>query len=308
MSSLLERVDCALSWAVQVLGEAGCDTPRLDAEVLLAHVTGRGRAYLLAHPEARLEPAQAARFAGLVARRRQHCPVAYLTGRREFRSLDFTVGPGVLVPRPETELLVDVAIGLIDRGRGRGRDRWVIADVATGSGAVAIALAVSLGGSVRVHATDISPAALGYAARNVALHGLFDQVELHQGDLLEALPSAVRLDGIVANLPYVAAGGWDDLPLDVRRWEPRESLIGGPDGLELYRRLAAQMPARLSADGFVALEVGAGQASEVAGVLRSTGRFGAVEVHADLGGIVRVVAGIPAPTQDKNTGQNVGSG
>lgn len=299
----LDRVGEALGWASRTLRQAGCASPRMDAEVLLAHVTGLGREHLLAHPERPLAPQASVAFAELVALRERRCPVAYLTGRREFMSLDMRVGPGVLVPRPETELLVEVARDLTRRLAGTGRRR--IADVATGSGAVAVALAVALGPTVEVHATDISPAALAYAARNARAHEVSDRVELHQGDLLQALSPGLVLDGVVANLPYVADAEWQLLPPEVRDWEPPESLAGGPDGLELYRRLVSQLPGRLAPGGFLALEVGAGQAPAISELLRGTGRFREVARFRDLGGIERVVAGIPVPAQDKNIAQNV---
>jgi len=165
-----------------------------------------------------------------------------------------------------------------------------LVDVATGSGAVAVALARLLP-EWRLIATDVSPDALEYAARNVNAHGLTGRVELRRGDLLDALPPDLRVDGVVANLPYVAETDWPGLPPEVRDHEPPEALLGGADGLDLYRRLAAQLPARLAPGGFVALEVGAGQAPAVTELLRRVGLFeaGAVKVHRDLAGIERVV-------------------
>ena len=278
----------ALRWASDRLRRAGCDTPRLDTEVLLAHVTGRRREALLAHPEQFLTPDEAIRFRDVVARRGARCPVAYLTGRREFLSLEFEVGPGVLIPRPETELLVEVAVSLARRGLR-------LADVGTGSGAVALALARLLPGAA-ILATDISAAALACAARNAARllpEGPPHRVTFHPGDLLEALavidPRPV-LDGVVANLPYVSAADWAGLPRDVRDHEPVAGLLGGPDGLDLFRRLAAQLPDYLAPHGFVCLEVGLGQASAVRSILEATGLFAATAAHRDLAGHERVVS------------------
>ena len=278
----------ALRWAADRLRRAGCDTPRLDTEVLLAHVTGRRREALLAHPEQFLTPDEAIRFRDVVARRGARCPVAYLTGRREFLSLEFEVGPGVLIPRPETELLVEVAVSLARRGLR-------LADVGTGSGAVALALARLLPGAA-ILATDISAAALACAARNAARllpEGPPYRVTFHPGDLLEALavidPRPV-LDGVVANLPYVSEADWAGLPSDVRDYEPVAGLLGGPDGLDLFRRLAAQLPDYLAPHGFVCLEVGLGQASAVRSILEATGLFAATAAHRDLAGHERVVS------------------
>ncbi len=280
----------ALRWAADRLRRAGCDTPRLDTEVLLAHVTGRRREALLAHPEQILTPDEAVRFRDVVARRGARCPVAYLTGRREFLSLEFEVGPGVLIPRPETELLVEVAVSLAGPGRGLR-----LADVGTGSGAVALALARLLPGAA-ILATDISAAALACAARNAARllpEGPPHRVTFHPGDLLEALavidPRPV-LDGVVANLPYVSEADWAGLPPDVRDYEPVAGLLGGPDGLDLFRRLAAQLPDYLAPYGFVCLEVGFGQASAVRSLLEATGLFAATAAHRDLAGHERVVS------------------
>jgi len=287
----------ALRWAADRLRRAGCDTPRLDTEVLLAHVTDRRREALLAHPEQILTPDEAVRFRDVVARRGARCPVAYLTGRREFLSLEFEVGPGVLIPRPETELLVEVAVSLAGRGPGlrlAGRG-LCLADVGTGSGAVALALARLLPGAA-ILATDISAAALAWAARNAARllpEGPPHRVTFHPGDLLEALevidPRPV-LDGVVANLPYVSEADWAGLPSDVRDYEPVAGLLGGPDGLDLFRRLAAQLPDYLAPHGFVCLEVGLGQASAVRSLLEATGLFAATAAHRDLAGHERVVS------------------
>jgi release factor glutamine methyltransferase len=316
----------ALREAAGVLRQAGCATPLLDAEVLLCHVTGLGRESLLAHPERRLTPRERRAYREAVGRRAARCPVAYITGRREFMSLDLEVGPGVLVPRPETELLVEVAAAA-----AREAGALLVADVGTGSGAVVVALARLLP-ECRFFASDSSPRALEYAARNIARYGLQGRVELCRGDLLEAFAPAASgrhsgpasgrhsgpasgrhsgpasgrhsgpasgrrlLDGVVANLPYVAEAEWPGLPPEVRLYEPPESLLGGPDGLDLFRRLASQLPAHLAPGGFVCLEVGAGQADAVTALLMGTGLFDSVRVHLDLGGRPRVLSARRVPT------------
>lgn len=294
----------ALREAAAVLRWAGSATPRLDAEVLLAHVTGLSRTALLTHPERALTPAETVAYQAAVGRRRARCPVAYVTGRREFMSIEFEVGPGALIPRPETELLVEVAVelaariagerpaGETDAGRAPGA-RMVLADVGTGCGAVAVALARLLPDCL-VYATDLSERALEWARRNVVRLGLKDRIFLRHGDLLEALgPSASspRLDGVVANLPYVPDAEWEKLAPGVRDYEPPESLRGGSDGLDAVRRLVAQLPSYLSPGGFTCLEVGPGQAAAVSDMLAATGLFGTVRTHFDLGGHERVVSG-----------------
>jgi len=281
----------ALREAANLLRRAGVDTPRLDAEILLCQTAGLRRESLLAHPE-ELLPAEVLRaYRRAVSLRAERRPLAYITGRREFYSLDFEVGPGVLVPRPETELLVDVAVSLARTLPGA---EPFLADVGTGCGAVAVALACLLP-RCRVAAGDISNRALDYARRNVLAHGLEDRVELQRGDLLEAVSpdsgGGGRLfDGVVANLPYIPDRDWDALPPEVRGFEPPESLLGGPDGLGFVRRLARQLPDRLAPGGFVCLEVGPGQASPAGDILRATGLFDAITHYRDLAGRERVVA------------------
>ncbi len=306
----------ALRRAAAFLRRAGFRTPRLDAEVLLGHVTGFSREALLAHPERTLTSEQASAFGDLVARRLDRCPVAYLVGHKEFMSLDFLVEPGVLIPRPETELLVEVAVGLgrrrADEEAGRrgaappeADGRPILADVGTGSGAVAVTLARLLPGAT-IYATDVSKAALDVARRNAArLAGgagvRAASIEFRRGDLLDALAGESprpSLDGVVANLPYVPDDDWQRLERNVRDFEPPESLRGGPDGLDLIRRLAAQLPAYLARGGFVCLEVGPGQAAAVSAIVLATGLFGGegpatrprLLVHRDLAGIERVVS------------------
>jgi release factor glutamine methyltransferase len=250
------------------LGAAGLE--RRDAEVLLAHVLGVGTAALHAHPERPLAPAQAERFAALAARRREGEPVAYLTGRRGFRWLELEVDARVLIPRPETEHLVEAALGLPAAAR--------VADVGTGSGAVALALATERP-DLRVVGADVSPGALAVARANAARLGA--EVTWLLGDLLAAVPG--RLDAVVANPPYVPDG--EELPRDVAAFEPALALRAGPDGLDVIRRL---VPAAAARAPFLALEVGAGQAPAVTALCRGAG-FASVEVTRDLAGHERVV-------------------
>ena len=256
----------ALDSAVIALDAAGCDTPRLDAELLLAHVHGVGIAALIADPSRDREPAEARAFMDLAARRRGREPVAYILGVKGFRTIDLAVDPRVLIPRPETELVVEAALSLPERAR--------VVDVGTGSGAIALALKVERP-DLRVAATDVSPAALDVARANAQRLGV--EVELVEGDLLAGLET----DAVVSNPPYVATS--DPLPPDVALHEPREALHAGPDGLAVIRRLieaAAPVP-------FLALEVGAGQAAAVAELMASR----RVEILRDLAGHERVVVG-----------------
>ena len=271
----------ALEAAVDALRAAGVEEPRLDAEVLLAEASGWGRAALVADPGAEVPPAAGRRFGELVRRRLRREPVAYVLGRKGFRSLELAVDRRVLVPRPETELLVELALEV--------RPESVL-DVGTGSGAIALAIADELPGCA-VTATDTSPAALEVARVNAERLGLNDRVRFLEG----TVPEEEGFDLILANLPYVAERDWPSLQPEVTQWEPREALLAGPDGLDAYRVLlkkSAGLFARHTnqKSGGLAVEVGEGQAVAVAEFFREAG-FGGIERRRDLAGIERVVIG-----------------
>ena len=257
----------ALDSAVIALTAAGCATPRLDAEVLLAHVMGVDRALLVADPGRGLTPDEARAFMDAAARRRAREPVAYIVGRKGFRFLELAVDPRVLVPRPETEHLVEAALELPPGTR--------VVDVGTGSGAIALALKAERPDLV-VTGTDASADALAVARANAARLGL--EVAFVQGDLL----AGVDPEAVVANPPYVAEG--TPLAPEIARYEPPWALYGGPDGLGVIRRLVAAVRGAR----FVALEVGEGQAPVVAELLRDAG-FGEVESRPDLARTDRVL-------------------
>ncbi len=281
----------ALRDAVSRLERVGCPEPRADAEVLLAHVLGEERSRLFLRRDEPLAPRAATAFKRCLARRSRREPVAAITGEREFWSLPLRVTRSVLIPRPDTETLVEEALALLARIGKRGAR---VIDVGTGSGCVAVALAHERQ-DIRVWAVDQSARALRVAAANVARHGLSRRVRLVRGNWLAAttaggLGRIPRADLIVSNPPYVTADEWKRLPPEIRGFEPRGALVGGKDGLAFYRRFARRAPDRLRAGGWVALEVGAGQAEAVADLLRVTGRFGKIRVRRDLAGIARVVA------------------
>jgi release factor glutamine methyltransferase len=263
----------ALSASGDALRAAGIEDPRLDAELLLAEATGWDRAQLAANPEAEIPPAAARRFGEMVRRRLRREPVAYILGRCGFRYLELGVDPRVLIPRPETELLVELALELQPRS---------VLDVGTGSGAIALAIAAELPGC-EVTATDASPAALEVARANAERLGLAARVELVAG----TLPPDGGFELAVANLPYVSEAEWGGLEPEVTKWEPQEALLAGPDGLDALR---ATIPVLAGATDVIALEVGAGQAGEVGGLLVDAG-LGTIETRADLAQIDRVVIG-----------------
>jgi release factor glutamine methyltransferase len=269
------------------LGERDCETPRLDAEVLLSHVLGISRVELYTGYDRPLLPAELQSYRELVRRRAAGEPAAYLVGSKGFYSLDFEVGPGVLVPRPETEFLVSAAIE-----EARSREGAVrAADVGTGSGCVAVALAV-YAPEVEVIATEKSAQAAVYARRNIARHNVQDRVSIVEGDLLEPLARAFAkagLDILVSNPPYIPDGEFEKLPVTVRDYEPREALVAGEDGTGYHRAIAEAAPEFLRTGGLLALEVGMGQAGRVSRLIADTRRFGESWTVKDLMGIERVV-------------------
>jgi len=263
----------ALDSAVIALTAAGCDTPRLDAELLLAAAMEVDRATIIADPGRALQPDAARRFQDYAARRRRREPVAYILGSKGFRSIELTVDPRVLIPRPETEHLVEAALGLPQGAR--------VCDIGTGSGAIALALK-SERPDLRLVATDASAGALAVARANAARVGL--EVEFHHGDLLAGVTG--RIDAVVSNPPYVEDGA--ELAPEIVRYEPALALRAGPAGLDVIGRL---LPAAGATEALmVALEVGAGQAGAVAALTRDAG-FAAVEAVRDLAGVERVVVG-----------------
>jgi release factor glutamine methyltransferase len=265
-------------WTTAYFGRHGVATPRLDAEVLLAHVLGCQRLDLYLRFEQPVDPAERDRFRALIQKRAlERVPIAYLTGEREFWSRSFAVTPAVLVPRPETETLVRAAL---DRTPARALD------FGTGSGVIAAAVALE-SPKTQLLALDRSRAALAVAAANLARHGLRERVGLVCADRLSALRA--RFDVIVANPPYVATSELERVAPELRH-EPRIALDGGADGLDVVRRLIEEAPARLSPGGWLLLEVGAGQAPSVEVLLASAGASRR-EVIRDLAGIERVVAG-----------------
>ncbi len=277
MSDDISTIAQAIAWATETLRTTS-ETPRLDAEVLLAHILGWSRARLLAEGRQPLKEAQHTKFRDLVARRTALDPVAYLVGHKEFYGLDLEVNRAVLVPRPETELLVELALQVAARvPASAALASPLIADVGTGSGCIAVALAVHLPGAL-VYAIDIAANALQVAGRNAARHGVEGRVRLIEGDLLGALPEPVDL--LVSNPPYTVLG---EISAGVRRHEPHLALDGGPDGLAAYRRLLAQAPAKLRAGGAVLLEIGATQGAAVTQLGRAHFPEARIGVHQDSG-------------------------
>ena len=266
----------ALAQGAQLLEDAAVTVPRLTAEVLLAHALNCERVYLYAHPEQELREVEWLHYGRYLHERLQGKPTQYITKRQEFYGREFRVTPDVLIPRPETEHVVEVALAV-----ARGARRMV--DVGTGSGALAVTLQLETGASA--FATDISAAAASVAAANATRLGA--PVEFVVCDVLSGIAEQ-SMDLIVSNPPYVPDGEISGLQPEVSRYEPRSALAGGPDGLDFYRMLARQSRRHLRERGRVAVEVGAGQAAEVEAIFRAEG-FSEATMRRDLAGIPRVV-------------------
>jgi release factor glutamine methyltransferase len=270
-----------LEWTTGRFGRAGIDSPRLDAQVLLAHALGCDRVSLYTSFDKPLGAPELAAFRGLIERRLGGEPVAYLVGTQEFWSLQLHINRSVLVPRRDTETLVQVALDAVDRSAP-----LVIADVGTGSGAIAIALARELP-AARVFALDISAEAAAIARANAASHGVGDRVVAVESDLLAAA-SGETFDVIAANLPYIPTADIDQLSAEVRT-EPRQALDGGADGLHFIRRLITQLPTATRPGALVVFEHGFDQAAQVRDLFLAAD-LEHVETHPDLGGRDRVTS------------------
>jgi len=272
-------VGSALADATARLVAAGVPEPRADAEVLLAAALATDRASVVARAREPLPASVGGRLERLVAARAGRIPVSYLLGEREFWSIPLAVDPRVLVPRPETELVVEIACRVTPRARR-------ILDAGTGSGAIAAALARELPGA-EIWASDREPGALAVARRNLERHA--PGVRLVRADWLSAFAPG-RFDLIVANPPYIPDLDIDDLAPEVRDHEPRSALAGGPDGLCALRKILAQAADTLAAGGWLVMEMGAGQAQEMRAAVAADTRYDDATVAADLAGVERVIA------------------
>jgi len=268
-------VAAALGAATDALGAAGIETARLDAELMLERATGRDRARLAAAPEAGVEAPAAREFGAMVRRRVQREPLAYILGSKGFRRIELTVDPRVLIPRPETELLVEIALEV---------EPATVLDVGTGSGAIALAMADELRGTA-VTATDTSLDALAVAQANRNRLGFEERVRLAYGSLE---PGPFEL--LVANLPYVSEGEWEGLAPEIREHEPRDALVSGPTGLEAIETLLGELAVDPEPPRAIGLEIGLGQGPTVAELIRRAG-FERIEIRPDLAGIDRAVVG-----------------
>ncbi|MGQ9902736.1 MAG: peptide chain release factor N(5)-glutamine methyltransferase [Anaerolineae bacterium] len=286
------QVEHALQAAIARLHQAGIDSPALTARLLLAAALDKPREWLVAHNQHPLSAQQVNTFEQLMMRALAHEPLAYLLGRREFYGLDFVIDRRVLIPRPETEMLVDRALEHLHAAERTGRPQSEancvdMIDVGTGSGAIAVAVAKHAP-SVRVLATDISAEALEVARINAGRHGVADRIVFAQADLLYDI--LLRAHVITANLPYVTTAEIETLPPEIQAHEPRAALDGGEDGLTLVRRLLAQLPAHLLPGGAAFFEIGASQGPSAARAAADALPSARITLDKDLAGLNRVLS------------------
>lgn len=291
-----------LKWTEHFFQEKGIESPRIDAEVLLGHVLKKERIYLYVHFEEPLQPEELTAYREAIKKRVQRVPVAYIIGKREFMGLPFKVTEDTLVPRPDTEILVQAAVERLKKREGDVH----FADIGTGTGAICLSVLTYVPDAT-ADTVDISEAARKVAEENAEALGVADRVMFYTGDLLaplcaaqadvdasgddepQAEARAARYDAILSNPPYIPDADIASLAPEVRCKEPRTALAGGPDGLAFYRRLIADSPALLADDGFLAVEVGIHQAKAVAQMATDSGNFARTEILKDYGGVERVV-------------------
>jgi release factor glutamine methyltransferase len=287
-------VRTALRDGIARLRAANVPSDTLAAELLLMHALGRGRTWLYSYPETLLDPAVAEKYFALIARRAAGEPTQYLIGKQEFWGLEFEVNPAVLIPRPETEHVIEVALERLG-ARGVKTDSRTaaplrLADVGTGSGCIAVALARELP-RAEIFATDVSAEALEVAGRNAARHGVTDRIHFTNCDLLSGVAGdETQFDLIVSNPPYVARDDAGRLQREVRDHEPDAALFGGPTGVEIYSRLIEEAASLLHSGGILVLELGYNSAAHVRGLLKPELRWTNVRITNDLAGISRVIA------------------
>ena len=282
----------ALLWGAHVLLQAGLENSRLDAEVLLRHVLDLAKEQLYMNGDGPISAGQEGKFRELLLRRSRREPVAYITGRKEFWSLDFFVSSAVLIPRPETELLVELVLQYVGRLAG-GRPVRVL-DIGTGSGAISVCLARELP-VAQIVALDISPVALDVARVNAERHGVADRIRFLTGDLFSVLET---FDLIVSNPPYIRSGELPWLAPEIREWEPVIALDGGPDGFDTYGRIIAEAHQYLATGGSLVLEIGADMAPDLVDLFSRAGRYGPASVYQDYAGKDRVIAAVKLSTSD----------
>ena len=276
-----------VNYGSKQLAMGGAGSPRLDAELILARVIGRDRLFLYTNPDHRINTGERDEYLALIAERIRGKPVSYITGTREFMGLDFKVDPSVLIPRPETETLVEA---VLERLGGPVKEEITALDLGTGSGAIAVSLARYHGG-IRVKAVDISQKALEAAAANAKKHGVEDRVEFLKGDLFSPFKgTGIRFDVIVSNPPYISRDGMAGLQREVR-FEPKDALYGGPGGLCFFKKIVFDAPLYSNTGALLAVETACDKAQAVRDIFEKSDAYTDISVLKDLAGRDRVVLG-----------------
>jgi len=273
-----------LNWTTEYFNKYSIEWPHLEAEILLAYALGFKRIELYTNHEKIVTPAELGKFKAMIQRRSQHEPIAYITGNQPFMSLDFHVDRNVLIPRPETELLVEQVVSC-SSAKG-GTSCQLLVDIGTGSGCIAVSLAKFLP-AIKVIGTDTSPAALAIAQKNAEMHKVADRCEFRLGNLFE--PIHERLDIIISNPPYIPSKDIEGLMTDVKDWEPRAALDGGEDGLDYIRKIIAEAPDHLTPNGILLVEIGFDQGERVKKLAETTGKYTEIKLIKDLNGNDRIL-------------------
>ena len=284
-----------LSWVTEYFTGKGVDSPRLSAEWLLCYVLGIKRIELYTQFNKVVGQEQLLQLHELVKRAGTHEPIAYLTGKKEFYSLEFEITKDCLIPRPETEILVERAIEFL---RTRNGEQFVC-DLCTGSGCVAVAIARNFA-NCRIVATDISDTALAIAEKNVAKHGLMNRIKLLQGDLFEPVIAGLgpaKFDLIVCNPPYVSEPDYEKLAPNVKNFEPKSALTAGQDGLDIIKKIIADASRHLKPTGTLMLEIGNEQGNAVRELLNTARYFGAVKIEKDYSNLDRLAVAVTKPAK-----------
>ncbi len=276
------KIKSVLKYAASLLRESGCLSPQLDAELLLAFLLHKERSYLFMYPEKEIPLSVYHHYLALIEKRKKGKPVAYITGNQEFMKLDFFVNESVLIPRPDTEILIEKIIETV-----KGNPQSIrILDLGCGSGAISVSLACYLPDAF-VCSTDISPEAIRIAQINASNHNVNNQVTFLCGDLFA--PVKNKFDIIVSNPPYIPTKDIDTLQAEVSNHEPRKALDGGEDGLEFYRRIISEAPEYIKNTGYLFLEIGYDQARDISSLLAERKKYSNIEIFKDLAGRNRVV-------------------
>ena len=280
-----------LKWAIATLKKTDIDSPGINADTLLSFVLSCDRTELYTNPDEILNDTDIRRYKDLINERIRHVPLQYITHRVEFMSLDFFVDEHVLIPRPETEILVETVLSNAHDKQYSNR-KITIMDIGTGSGNIAISLAKNLN-NVEIYASDISQEAIAIAKTNVQRHNVADKICLLRGDLFDAFSSSVekgQVDFTVSNPPYVSESEWKNLEPELRDHEPREALVGGKDGLCFYSQIIKNAADWLMPDGYLIIEIGETQANSIIKLMESEGHYEDIEIIKDLQGKERVIS------------------